>query len=385
MPTAATMGNGPSGGTNSATVEKNKGQATVALIPFIRASQLRREQPFVDATGTIADSDVDLGSFDIPAYGYLRSLLVTVTATGGAGVAAVFHEDAPFNFLKNIFLTEPNGAVIAQFDSGYDLFLANKYGGYRYMQDPRAFVDTAVYQAGQTTGNFAFTLRIPVELNIRDALGALPNQNAAATFKLRMTASGADVYTTNPTTFPSYNVKVTPEYWDQPPSAIDGVGTMQLPPALSTTQFWTAQRFQVSSGEFNVRLTRMGNYIRNLIFVYRRSASTRANGESDWPSAIRFHVDIHQQDYILKSVWKHQVYERYGYGTGALEAAGGRDNGVYPYDFCHEFDGQVGHENRDLWLPTKASSRIEIQGSFANAGTLTVLTNDVAIVGNVFL
>lgn len=364
------------------------GQPTM-VVPFVRASALRREQPFVDRTQAITTADQDLGSFDIPAYGFLRSLLVIVTATGGAGVAAVAHEDAPFSVLKNILLTEPNGAVIAQFNSGYSLFLANKYGGYRFAQDPRAYTDTGLYQGVQTNGNFACAYRIPVELNTRDALGSLPNQNAAATFKLRLTinsgATGGTLYSTQPTGFPNLSVKVIPEYWDQPPQSIDGAAAAALPPALSTTQFWTEQQFSVNAGSFNVRLTRMGNYIRNLIFCYRRAGTSRSNGEADWPDPTYLYVDIHQQDSLLKSVWKQQIYERYGYGTAALEAAGGRDNGVYPYDFCHEFDGKVGHENRDLWLPTKASSRVEIQGTFGNAGTLTVLTNDVATVGNVFM
>jgi hypothetical protein len=42
-------------------------------------------------------------------------------------------------------------------------------------------------------------------------------------------------------------------------------------------------------------------------------------------------------------------------------------------------------ENRDLWLPTLGSTRLELQGSFGGAGVLTVLTNDVAIAGSVFI
>ena len=63
----------------------------------------------------------------------------------------------------------------------------------------------------------------------------------------------------------------------------------------------------------------------------------------------------------------------------------GLDNGVFVYDFMHEFDGLYGRGNRDLWLPTLGSTRLEVQGSFGTAGTLTVLTNDVAIAGSVFI
>jgi len=69
----------------------------------------------------------------------------------------------------------------------------------------------------------------------------------------------------------------------------------------------------------------------------------------------------------------------------AADVAGGLDNGVFVYDNTHEFDQSIGQENRDLWLPTLGSNRLEVQGSFAAAGTLTVLTNDVAIAGPVFL
>jgi len=58
---------------------------------------------------------------------------------------------------------------------------------------------------------------------------------------------------------------------------------------------------------------------------------------------------------------------------------------VFVLDFTHEFDQSLGQENRDLWLPTLGSSRFELQGSFGAACSVTVLTNDVAIAGPVFL
>lgn len=386
MPAATTMGGG--GGTNQSTGAA-KGQVPAALMPFIRASQLRREQPFFDTSKLLLTTgSQDLGSIDIPAYGFLRGLRIVVTntavASGGTQTAA---EDSPFTSLQNIFLTEPNGAVIYQANSGYETYLHNKYGGYAFANDPRA--NTGVYTAVSATSAGSYSLRIPIELRTRDALGSLPNQNAAATFKLRLTiasaVAGGSLFATNTnTTQSTIRIQVFPEYWDQPPQSIDGIAAAQLPPGVSTTQFWTTQQFTVNSGLNTIRLTRMGNYIRNLIFVLRRTGTSRANGQADWPDPAYLYVDIHQQDAILNNEWLTTVYERYGYATNG-DAAGQKDNGVYAYDFCHEFDGQVGHENNDLWLATKASSRVEIQGTFANAGVLTVLTNDVAVVGNVFM
>lgn len=384
MPTLLNGG----GGTNQSTSQARQ-TAPQALMPFIRASQLRREQPFYDVTKILLTTGAqDLGSIDIPAYGFLRGLRIVVTntanASGGTQTAA---EDAPFSVLQNIFVTEPNGAVVYQANSGYETYLHNKYGGYAYANDPRANV--GVYTAVSATSAGSFALRIPIELRTRDGLGSLPNQNAAATFKLRLTiasaAAGGPLFATNTnTTQSTIRIQVFAEYWDQPPQSIDGVAAAQLPPGVSTTQFWTTQQFTVNSGLNTIRLTRMGNYIRNLIFILRRAGTSRANGETDWPDPAYLYVDIHQQDAVVKNEWLTTIYERYGYATNG-DAAGNKDNGVYAYDFCHEFDGQVGHENNDLWLPTKASSRVEIQGTFANAGVLTVLTNDVAVVGNVFM
>lgn len=398
MPASTIMG----GGTNQSTKPAQAGtaSATAPLMPFIRASQLRREQPFFDKTVTLTTSDQDQGTIPIPAYGFLRSVYIVATASGGAG-AAVFAEDGPFSALKNIFLSEPNGAIIYQANTGYETMLHNKYGGYTYCNDPRA--NQALFFQNVTGGNFAFGIRIPVELRQRDALGSLPNQNAAATFMLRMTvasaatsALGTALYSTQPaTTLPNLRIQVFAEYWDQPPQTIDGVAAAQLPPAVATTQFWTTQQFPVVSGLNTIRLTRMGNYLRNLIFIYRSSSTLRAGGDAQWPDPGYLYVDIHQQDAVLKNAWLATVYERYGYGFaqfaintatgGSNDTANGKDVSVWPYDFCHEFNGKPGFENNDLWLPTKASSRVELQGTFGAAGTLTVLTNDVAVVGNVFM
>lgn len=394
MPAGTVMG----GGTNQATASSSGGGA--ALMPFIRASQLRREQAFYDKSLALTTSDQDLGTIPVPAYGFLRSLYIVATASGGAG-AGVFAEDGPFSALKNIFLSEPNGAIVYQANTGYETYLHNKYGGYAYANDPRA--NQAVYFTNPTGGNFGFGLRIPVELRTRDALGSLPNQNAAATFMLRMTvasaatsSAGTALYSTQPaTTLPTLRIQVFAEYWDQPPQSVDGLAAAQLPPAVTTTQFWTTQQFPVVSGLNTIRLTRMGNYLRNLVFIFRNASNVRAGNDTNWPDPSYLYVDIHQQDAVLRNAWLSTVYERYGYGFGGFanntaatvsgDTANLKDVSVWPYDFCHEFDGQVGHENNDLWLPTKASSRVELQGTFGAAGTLTVLTNDVAVVGNVFM
>lgn len=383
-PTAATT----AGGT---TQTRGNGQRQQALptVPFIRASSEHREPTGIDVSRLMTAADQDLGVFDIPAYGYVRSIVLVVTATGGAGTSVTAAEDGPWNALKNIALTEPNGAVINQFNSGYDLAIgANKWGGYRSPEgaDPKA--SPRFSAVAGATGNFTYVVRIPVEINLRDGLGSLPNQNAAATFKLRLTLAGStQVYGTVPTTLPTVRVRAYLEAWDQPEAVTAGQHNQTTPPAMNTTQFWSSQTYAVNVGQNTIRLTRVGNYIRNLVFILRRGGTSRVNGEADWADPLTLYLDTRPLDIIENNNWLHQMYERTGFGGAGVanEAAKGLDNGVRVYDFMHEFDDVLGRENRDLWLPTLGSTRLELQGNFANAGTLTVLTNDVAVAGSVFL
>lgn len=384
MPSAGIMASATAGGTSQGTHPANaQNQQAISAKSFVRASMEHRESAGIDKTVAISASDQDLGSFPIPAYGYLRSLVLLVTASGGAGTAA-FAADGPWNVLKNIVLSEPNGATIAQFNSGYDLYLASKYGGYRAWNDPQNDPDFNTNTAG---GNFTFMVRIPLELRGRDALGSLPNQNAAAAFQLRMTvAADTTVYSTvPPTTLPNIRVRVYSEEWDQPSISTDGTANMTTPPAMNTTQFYTKQIYPVVAGQNTIRLTRVGNYIRNLMFVYRDTTNARVlNSTNNWPAPATLYYDTRPIDYIQDVIWRKTMKERYGY-VGTVEAANGLNNGVYVYDFAHEFDGGMGYELNDLWMPTLSSTRLEIQGSFGVAGTLEVITNDVAVAGNVFL
>ncbi len=381
-PTATTAG----GTTADTRGSAGRGQqaAPVAQVPFIRASQQHREPLGFDVSRQMTASDQDLGVVDVPAYGYMRSIVLLVTTSGGVAAAAPgFTENGPWNALKNIALTEPNGATLTSVTSGYSLYLINKYGGYRGYNDPAA--SPVFSKVNSAAPGFSYLVRIPVELSTRDTLGSLPNQNSGATFKVRLTlAKAADVFAGALTTAPTVRVRAYLEAWDQPEAATNGAPNQITPPAMNTTQFWTEQTFAVNAGASNTRLTRVGNYLRSLIFTNTRAGGSRLNGDADFPDQTTLYLDTRPLDIVERNNWKHQMYERFGY-RGAAEAVDGLDNGVFVYDFMHEFDGTAGHENRDLWLPTLSSTRLELQGSFASAGNITVLTNDVAIAGSVFL
>lgn len=369
----------------------------VAPVPFVRASVEHRESTGYDVTTTLTATTQTLPDVVIPAYGYLRAITLVVTCATGTGTTVVTTEDCPFNALQNIILQEPNGAQIANFPSGYDAFLANKYGGYWHDNDIRKDANFSVAIGSSAQVNF--TIRIPVEANLRDAVGALPNQNSGAQFRLKMNlAPFATIFGGTIGTTP-VRIRAFMECWDQPEDSTDGRPNQTVPPALNTTQYWSRQDFGVAAGQQNIRLTRVGNLIRNLIFVYRNVAGSRSSTTQDafMPDPLTVFYDTRPLDTINRQQWIQQQRDRYGInaqigniagaaGTAiANDSGGGRDNSVWPLDFCHEFGGFVGRELRDLWLPTLSSTRLEVSGSFGAAGTLTVLTNDVTIADNVWL
>jgi len=365
----------------------DKTAAPVALVPFVRASDENLQPGGVDVSRLLLAGAQDLGIFDIPAYGHIRWLYLLVEATAGAGAGAVGTEDAPWNVLQNIALTEPNGAYIVQFNSGYELYLANKFGGYNpaSSNDPKR--NPAFSAIAGTGGNFSFLVRVPVEVSGRDAVGALPNQDSAGQFKFRVTlAPSATVFATPPaTTLPTIRVRAWLASWDQPEPQSGGMPNQVSPPASGTTSFWSVQSgVTVNAGENTLELKRKGNYLRQIILVLRRAGTSRANGQTDWPAETRILRDAFPIRYLNDLVWRTQMFDRTGL-TGTLDAAGALEAGVRFHDYAHEFDGELGRENRDLWQPTRGSTRLEIAGNFVTAGTLTVITNDVAIAENVFL
>ncbi len=160
---------------------------------------------------------------------------------------------------------------------------------------------------------------------------------------------------------------------------------------MNTLQRWTEQPIAVNAGQFDAQLKRLGNYIRMIIPILRRSSSTRANGDADWPDPMQIVLDEDTKDNVDKSQWLQDIYEKWGYGQVAIGSAttsadgpSGHDNGVFPYDYCHEFDGTVGQELGDLYLPTIESEAYIFRGSWGNNGTMTTLVNEILPQGDIF-
>lgn len=341
---------------------------------FVRAAEKTR-QAFDDQTTQISASSVNKGPIDVAAVGYLRNIVLYVSTDGtGAGGSAAAADDAPWNAITDVKLTDTNGAPLIGPISGYHLYLINKWGAYTHgVYDPAVLPS---YTAMDANGEFTFKLRIPVEITSNNGLGSLPNLNSAATFKFHYVVNAeANIYSTAPlTTTPSLRVRCYVEAWSQPHSMdAFGVGNETEPPGMGTAQFWSETNINITAGTQNIRFTKTGNHYRNLIFAFRNDASPSVRISSEFPVDPRIERDNKIVDTWTKVLWEDQMYERFAQSP---------DTGVYVIDFTHDADGRPGNENRDDWVKTTTATRYEFSGVFTGAGVLTILTNDIAVAGS---
>ncbi len=376
---------------NLATTQPNNGPTKtappVALIPFSRAAKHHSEQ-FFDQTFTLGAGVVNVGPVDVVSYGFARRIIVEVDIASSGNTATVaLKEDAPWSVFSELALSDVNSGPIFGPLEGFDAYLIHRFGGYVGQEDPESYpaeVFTALTTgAGATAGSGRFTFAIPIEINARDGLGSLANMNASATYKLRATlAALSATFSTPPSGVVTARVRLTLDAWSQPDAfdALSGAPQATLPPANGTTQYWSKTSPVLSAGAQNPKHSRVGNYLRNLIYVYRATSDgTRATGETALADVLNWYLDsrlwfTHTLPRLRMAQW-----EAYS------DVSGGKENGVVVVPLTTEFGGKAGFELRDLWTLTTQATRLEVQGQFDAAGTLSILTNDVSPRGAVFL
>lgn len=339
------------------------GRGVIPALPFTSSSHEHVEPAFtVTATPTTAEQQ--LNPIDIPAYGYFRYLFLEVVCSGGVG--GTLAADAPWNILSRVTLQDVNGANIVDL-SGYNLFLANLIGGYSFNADPS---DSPWYVG--SAPNPAFYLRVPVEISRKDGLGSLANQNSAANFKLNLSINTrANITSADFTTPPLVTIKGWLEAWTLP-AQVDGRGRpqAQVPPLLGTGQYWSSQRVSgILVGNNTLPIRRVGNLIRTVIFVARDASNVRV--DTVFPDPMQFTWDGNvifnaSQKYLQQYLFEEMV-----------NAA--RPTGVYALLYNTGGPaGHVGNEEPNLYLPTAQSSRLELYGNSAVAGSIEVIMNEIA-------
>jgi hypothetical protein len=345
-----------------------KPQAAGPRVPFVRAAHKLRQPAFQFTSAALGADVQDFGPFDVPSGGFLRSIILEVTCSGGTAGSGVLKADAPWSILRSIELADVNGqALVYPNTTGYRLYLHNRFGAFRYGGLPDHAPDAALTSvvAGK------FFLRIPVEIDATDGYGSLPNLNAAEPYRVRLSiAPKSDVYSTDPTTCPVVTVKAYAEDWSLP-GEVDGMGNPQeiQPPDMNTTQYLSTSIHTITSGQNTIRLTRTGNLIRGITCIVRDSSGGRVT--ANYPDDMTITWDRYQLYKESRSVRRLEMAENGGHYGYALPA------GVFHYGYSE--DGSCpGNEKRNLWLPTLQPTSITFEGTFGGAGTLEIMTNDVA-------
>lgn len=346
--------------------------------PFVQASHEHTELAQTRSVTALTTSLQQQDGLDIPAVGFLRGPLLEVTGSGGVIGPGVVQADFPWCVLQNIQLQDVNGTNICAPIDGFALYVINLFGGYVANSNPAS---APGFSANALT--FKFHLRIPVEIIHENALGTLANESTATQYKLGFAFSTiAQAYSTAPTTAPAVQVKVWTEAWTQPPPTdAAGIPNQQVPPLLGTSQFITPRTYPVGVGQNTVQLSRVGNQLRNLFIIARNASGVRDDTVMFDPVTLNWDTNQLQQfsQYVFNALLNEKYVGASVNSVGAF-AAFPRPNGVFVMPFTHAGELQaLGTDNMGaLYLPTTLATRLEWTGNIATAGTLQIITNDVA-------
>ena len=355
-------------------------QAPAPVIPFLRAAHEHIEPVQLAAINAVIGANVvNSPVIGVPAEGYLRDIIMIVTTSGGVAGSGVLAGDAPWNVLTQIQFLDTNSSPLFGPMEGYDLYLANKYGHNAFASDPANGPDTAV--ASTNIVNFAFIVRIPVEILANSGFGSLGNQNSAAQYRIRFGLNTlANVYSvTTGLTAPTVNVDLYMSTWTQPDD-VDPFGNPQAvsPPNHGTAQKWTKNPgVPLVAGQNTVRVTDVGNLVKTLIFVVRDSSGVRRT-LANMPNPLYLNWDGRQVFVEDVKIRRWLMAQR----TIQLGAAAitGVEAGVIVYDYTHDVLSHIGDGGTKLYLPTVQATRLELFGTNFTAGSADVLMNSVQVV-----
>ncbi len=414
--TSAPASTAPVSGGNAAGSGGQQAEAAppAAVIPFVRGSGKGKYLVKSISGQTLTTSTQDLGPIDVKAYDYMRALEVTCLTTAVGGATGTAQADAPFNLFTNVQVVQPNGQTLYQVSSGFHAAMIHKYGYNRAYNDPRADPNFNVNGSWAT-----FYFRVPFELDLRDALGSLPNKDAAAPFQIDLVLNTlANVFGSGQGTSPTFKIEVWLEAYDQPPQTLNGMQVQTTPPNMNTLQRWTEQNITMSTGQFDARVRKLGNYVRMLLPIMKNSSSVRIGlnysgtaaslSGTNWADPVQIVLDEDTKDNISAADWARRIWEVWGYGAGVPgtsttvasgvasagqvsgatpdagnDNANGLDTGVFPIPYF--VDTRDITEDVNFYLPTIESEDYLLRGSWgSNCSKLVMLICEVLPQGDIF-
>lgn len=341
---------------------------------------------------TTTATDISPSQNAIISYGFMRRLKLRLRNSVAANTGN-FNVDYPAKLLSNVKVVDPNGAEVygGPTWSGYETYLAEKYGAYKAVNDPSL---STLYSNSATTPLFQWT--IPFEMAESSGLGSLPNFDAQSPYQITCVVDTlANAYLTAPTTTnPTILLDYILEAWTVPDQVNRQSGVQQtlFPPGIGqnlwgvqgvgcTVQHWTLSNPGVTaSTAMAARLIRKGNIFRNLVLVVRNSSNARV-ALSNMPNPITFMLDgaplwNNIDPAVMLELW----FRREVGQAGSTNVSS--DTGVLPVMFANpdaiNIQGADGTLGMQGMLGTNEASRLEFSGTWgSSASVLQCLTNDV--------
>lgn len=351
--------------------QQGKAQAaasSAAVKPFCQASKVG-ERLVGTVTPAISAAPPAIGPFTLTASGgFIRRWILEVILSGGGGTTpGVLAADGPWNLFALVTATEPNNNPIVNL-TGYNLYLADIYGGYSAGANPASDPDYST-----TLGNVNMWPYLPVELD-PTALGALSDLSSSSGYQLYLLPNPiTTVYTTSPSPVPTALVNVYAEFWTLPDRSDGRTAQAIVPPRAGTIQMWNQILNVVlaaGGGNQEMQLNRMGNQLRTVLLVTRSSG---ARSDTPFPNPARLEWD----DVILQGV-SPQILRKRMWELAISQAT--RPVGAFMIPFNQGIERNVGGAGASSWLATVTDTRFAIAGQYpaATAPTLDWIVNDVS-------
>jgi len=366
----------------SQTADKPGSKEAAAQLPFPIAS--RRMSRFSFTTGNVAmqaAAPTPISMIQIPAVGYLSHINLEVTVST-VSTGLTFNADAPFNAIGLLeFKTAAGNDIIVPL-TGYQMYLVNKYGC-QFAGAPWSDAKASRQYAATTgtNGSAHFFMPIPLEIDARNGLGAIPALASNRSYQLQVTLAAISTVFGGTVTSANVLINGTAYYWSEPPASTqNGISQATQPANLGTLSQWQLEQPPLTPGDKYVKSNNTGNVIRTLIFTLRNSSGARID-TNGWPGVSEIYLDNEPMFYFTQNEWEDNMVKWYGFDATSKDAAKGLDTGVYVIPFFSLASNDQSNDAlaRNQYLPTLDASQLQIRGtSFGSAvSTLEIITNSV--------
>lgn len=369
----AQMVNTPATGQVPSNSSSGAPQGAPKVIPFLQAAK-----EHIEIGPTYSGLALN-GKFtpNVPAYGYLESLVLQVQGVGGVGGAATVAttEDAPWDIISQFILNDPSGLQLANL-TGYEWYVSQRYDGeslFAIESDTNSF--TAVATGAGASGNF--NLRLPYSLRYgQGGRGSLADSNQAATFKAQALFGGsAALYTVAPaTTLPTLQGQIESIHRMIPqPQDLYHRAQQTTPPIPGSYIVRSSQQQAVVNGNNTFFLARVGNVLRSIILIFRDSTGSRsgANSGGTLPTSIEMDWDTGVKYIVNVATLQQRVFRK----TGLIVPTS-----VVPFLFLAN-DGAGGlfvGDDGSQYVPTLGGTKIKFTwNSTASGGSVDAVVCDI--------